>query len=317
MSDETRNPRVRKGPLVVGLGEVLFDCFPDARYVGGAPLNLAVHCDALLRDVGGSGVLASAIGDDLLGRELSQFLAERSLDPSFVQVHPALPTGLVTVTVAPLGQPRYLIEENVAWDHLHYGESWRQLARTCSAVSFGTLAQRSLESRAAIYAFLSDASQAVRFFDANLRQSFYSPEVVRQSLDLATAAKFNVEELGVVNRLLGLTPPTGPSLDDAVFDLMRAFRLDWVAVSRGSEGTSLFAEGRRHEAPVPLFEPVKGADSVGAGDACGAGLLIGALLDWPHEQRVALANELGAYVNSRPGASPVLPRQFATRLRAA
>ena len=157
------------GPIVVGLGEALFDCFGATRHVGGAPVNLAVHCDALLRPFEGRGVIASAIGSDALATEFRDFLRERGLEPSYVQTNSRLPTGTVAVSLDPHGEPTYQIAADVAWDDLRYDERWEQLARTCDAVCFGSLAQRSNASRDAIQAFLRDATQALRLFDVNLR----------------------------------------------------------------------------------------------------------------------------------------------------
>jgi fructokinase len=307
---------VATGPVVVGLGEALFDCFADARHVGGAPLNLAVHCDALLRAIGGRGVVASAVGDDELGQEFAAFLHARSLDSRFVQIDPNHPTGRVFVTVDQRGEPTYEIETGAAWDHLQYDESWRQLARTCAAVSFGTLAQRSPTSRATIVRFLRDAQQAVRLFDVNLRQEFFSTEVIEASLELATAAKLNRDELGRISQMLGVSSSPDSDEGAAVFEILSRFGLDWVAVTKGSQGTFLFAEQQKFTAVVPKFEPVAGADAVGAGDACGAGLLVGALLNWPYERRVEIANRLGAFVYSRAGAIPALPASLLAAVHA-
>jgi fructokinase len=295
------------GPVVVGLGEALFDCFADARHVGGAPFNLAVHCDALLRAIGGRGVVASAVGQDELGLEFAAFLKARSLDPQFVQTDPNHPTGRVFVTVDQRGEPSYQIETGAAWEHLQYDASWRRLARTCSAVSFGTLAQRSPTSRATIVQFLRDAQQAIRLFDVNLRQEYFSADVIQESLNLATAAKLNREELGGISQMLGLAASRTSSWDSAAIEIQSRFGLDWVAVTNGGQGTFLFAEKQKFSSVVPTFEAAIGADAVGAGDACGAGLLVGALLEWPHEHRVEIANRLGAFVCSRPGAIPELP----------
>ena len=315
-SDATNDDNVPSGPVVVGLGEALFDCFPDARHIGGAPVNLTAHCDVLLQNAGGKGIIASAIGRDQLGEEFTAFLANRSLNARFVQVHSTRVTGRVRVALDAGGEPSYKFEDKVAWDELQYNESWRCLASTCAAVSFGTLAQRSPTSRATIVQFLSDARQAVRLFDINLRQDFYSTDVIQQSLALASAAKFNREELLCVGKLLGLPTAGQSGIDDLAFDLMRRFALDWVAVTRGRHGTSLYAAQSKYEAAVPQLNVVPGADSVGAGDACGAGLLTGALLGWPHKRWVELANMLGAYVCSHSGAIPTLPRWLLAKISA-
>lgn len=305
-----------RGPVVVGLGEALFDCFADSRHVGGAPVNVAVHCDALLRAIGGRGVVASAVGDDSFGQEFAAFLASRALDGQFVQIVPNHPTGRVFVTVDARGEPSYQIESDVAWDHLQYDENWQRLARSCAAISFGTLAQRSPTSRGTIVQFLRDARQAIRLFDVNLRQNHFSADLIRESLELATAAKLNLDELHQVSQMLGASTPSAADPSGVVLEIMTRFGLDWVAVTSGSQGTWLFAEQQRFASAVPKYDAADGADSVGAGDACGAGLLVGALFEWPYERRVELANHLGAYVCSRPGAIPPLPASLLDRVAA-
>jgi fructokinase len=315
-SDELQNAGDAQGPIVVGLGEALFDCFADSRHIGGAPLNTAVHCDALLSACGGRGVIASAVGDDELGREFATFLQDRGLEAQFIQADASRPTGRVFVDVDARGEPSYRIEENVAWDHLQYDGHWQRLANNCAAVSFGTLAQRSPTSRATIQQFLRDATQAIRLFDVNLRQNYFSADVIRESLELASAAKLNADELQRVTQMLGFATPDGHAPDEAAFQLKSRFCLDWIAVTRGSQGTSLFAHEQEFTSAVRKYEAVPGANTVGAGDACGAGLLVGTLLHWPYQRRVDLANHLGAYVCSRPGAIAPMPESLLARVAA-
>src|SRR5215467_7620817 len=164
----------RRGPLVVGLGEALFDCFADHEQIGGAPVNLAVHAHALLQAVGGRAVIASAVGNDLLGNQFFALLKEWAIDHRMVKVDPIHPTGRVDVTIDAFGQPSYEFESNVAWDYLEFTESWELLASDCDAVSFGTIAQRSPMSRETITKFLQVARRALRLFDVNLRQGFFT-----------------------------------------------------------------------------------------------------------------------------------------------
>jgi fructokinase len=253
-------------------------------------------------------MVASAVGNDKLGYEFCSFLSDRGIGPHTFKVDLVHPTGRVDVTIDELGQPTYNFEANVAWDYLEFSDSWELLASDCNAVSFGTRAQRSPKSQQTITRFLQVAQGAMRLFDANLRQKFYTIDVVRQSFELATAAKLNADELPMVCELLDVEAATHCSADAAIRVLMERFQLDWIALTRGYMGTALYAAGDRYEAPVPDCQPDANANSVGAGDACGAGLIVGALLGWPHQQRVALANNLGSFVASQPGAVPELPQ---------
>jgi fructokinase len=227
-----------------------------------------------------------------------------------VKVDPIHPTGRVDVTIDALGQPSYQFEYNVAWDYLEFTESWELLASDCDAVGFGTIAQRSPTSRDTITKFLQVATRALRLFDVNLRQGFYSADVLRQSFKLASAAKLNIDELPIVCGLLGLEVPTPARVDRAVSQLIDLFQLEWLAVTLGPLGTVLYVGEERYEAEVPIYETHASADGVGAGDACGAGLMVATLMGWPYEQRVALANSMGAFVASQRGAIPDLPRQI-------
>ena len=306
--------RQSSGPTVVGIGEALFDCFPEGALLGGAPVNLAVHADQLLRQVGGRGVVVSAVGRDELGSQLRQELTARQMDVDFLQESAELPTGTVQVTVDGAGHPEYEITENVAWDHILQTESTSRLAESCAAVCFGTLAQRSPESRATIQQFLADATQAWRVCDLNLRQQFYSVEVIQSSFAAAKVVKLSEEELSVASSLLEINPPGQADADAQAVRLLERFELEVLAVTRGARGTVLLSRDERVEGEVPMFAPAPQADSVGAGDSCCAAIVTGLLLKWPLDRIVSLANLVGAYVASQPGATPQLPREILSEM---
>ncbi len=299
------------GPTVVGIGEALFDCFPEGALLGGAPVNLAVHAHQLLRQAGGRGAVVSAVGRDELGSQIRQELSARQMTVDFLQELPDYATGTVQVTVDDAGHPEYEITENVAWDHIERTESTDRLAVSCSAVCFGTLAQRSPESRAAIQQFLAAAPQAWRVCDLNLRQQFFSVEVVQNSFAAANVVKLSEEELGVASRLLKIERA---DVDAQALQLCERFELELLALTRGARGTVLFRRGERIEGEVPTFAPVAQADSVGAGDSCCAAIVMGLLLKWPTQRIVDLANRVGAYVASQRGATPQLPPEILEEL---
>ncbi len=262
-------------PLVVGLGEALFDCFPDREALGGAPINMAVHADALLRPLGGQGVPATRVGEDERGKRFFRELDSRGLDTNYVQVDPQRPTGTVTVTLDEAGDASYVFAADVAWDACEDSPGWRSLAESCHAVCFGTLARRCPPSRQAVESFLRAASGAIRLFDVNFRQDFYSAPIVENSLRLATAAKLNRDELTEVCGLLGLAEASGADKDAQAHALVGAFDLDWLALSQGADGTAIYAGGGKHLGKPAPIDKDDDADSVGAGDACCAGLLVG------------------------------------------
>ncbi len=282
--------------IIVGLGDLLWDLLPAGRQLGGAPANFAYFSNLL----GGRGVVASRVGNDESGREAATRLRQLGSSTDCLQYDPAHPTGTVQVTVDAAGQPQFDIAEPVAWDFLQWTPAWKQLAEEADAVCFGSLAQRSPGSRETIQQFLrSTRPQALRVFDVNLRQRFYSPEVLAASLATAHVIKLNHDELPVVAGLLGI--PFGGERA-AAGALLRTYQAKLVCVTRGGHGSLLLGAQGADEHPgfrVPV------ADTVGAGDAFTAALvhyyLLGASLVEMNES----ANRLGAWVASQVGATPV------------
>lgn len=302
---------------IVGLGESLFDVFPDRAILGGAPLNVAYHAHQLCSSSGGRGVVASRTGTDDLGQRLLGELLTRGLATDFVQVDAQHPTGRVDIALRN-GEPTYDFLADVAWDHLEWTPKWQRLAETCDAVVFGTLAQRCPTSRATVQSFVETARQAIRLFDVNLRVTFFDADSLRRGAELATAIKLNESELPVVLRLLGLADHAANAASDeqSIDDsrrLLQAFSrtgLRHVVVTRGEQGTELLTHEASIRGAVATFEQHPQADNVGAGDACSAGLLWGWLNGWPLERTVSLANRLGAFVASQPGATPTIPNEL-------
>ena len=295
-------------PVVVGLGEVLFDCFPDRTVLGGAPVNVVVHASQLLDCSGGYGVVVSRVGNDDLGHKLTEELDRRGVVTNLIQLDPQLPTGTVQVRVSESGEPTYEITEGVAWDSIGFTESLELLASQCSAVCFGTLAQRSDPSRTTIRRFLHAATDAVRLFDVNLRQHFYNRDILADSLAAATVMKLNEGELDRIGELLGDDQANG--VDAKVYRLADTYQLECIALTRGSRGTVLYYDGRRYESAPIAIRRTNGADNVGAGDACAAGLVYGLLMKWQPEHILELANRMGAFVASQPGATPSLSEEI-------
>ena len=292
---------------IVGLGEALFDVFPDHQVLGGAPLNVAVHAHQLAGPIGGRGILVGRVGQDSLGQRILDELSERKMTGMYVQADCEHPTGRVDVTIVD-GEPRYDIKPNVAWDHFQFTTDCANLAGKCSAVCFGSLAQRTLGARRGISLFLQAARQAIRLFDVNLRQTYYDRDVLEESCNLATVVKMNEDELPIVADLLGLDRATEDDLtDQRANEFLNYFELQAVALTRAAEGTVLYTRQGRFERPPVRFDPDPDADAVGAGDACSAGLLVGMLLEMTVEQTLDLANQAGAFVAAKRGATPILP----------
>jgi len=284
-------------PIIVGLGELLWDLLPSGKQLGGAPANFAYIATLL----GNEGTPASGIGSDALADEVLQRLAELGLTTAYVQRDPTHPTGTVNVQIDGTGQPSFEIAESVAWDFLEWTHAWQQLAERADAVCFGSLAQRSRQSRSTIRSFLrATRPEAIRIFDANLRQDFYTAQILAESMQLATIVKLNHEELP---RILQLFQLDHRGEEDSARQLLLSYNLKLVCITRGANGSLLVSPEESNEHPGIK---TKVADTVGAGDAFTAALAHGYLRGASLAQINETANRVGAWVASQPGATPVL-----------
>jgi fructokinase len=276
-------------PLVIGIGELLWDLLPDGRRLGGAPANFAYHASRL----GCRGALVSRVGDDDLGREALAKLASLGVDRSRIQMDPSLPTGTVEVTLDAQGNPAYGITRNVAWDALACPDSLSSLAPEADAICFGTLAARDPRTRETLVRFLAAAGKRpLRILDVNLRPT--GPEDFQDLLGLCDVLKLNESELPVVAGLCGVE-------GDLLQGLRTRFNLKLVALTLGERGSILCTEDVRMEMPGMALKVV---DTVGAGNAFTAALAAGMIqgLDLRVVQR--RATRLAAYVCTQAGAMP-------------
>lgn len=278
-------------------GEVLWDVIQGNEHLGGAPFNLAAH---LTRN-GLRSRIITRIGDDDRGRRVLTRMRELHVDTEFVQVDPERPTGTVTVELDAGGQPTFTIHEGVAWDAIQVPDALVSALRTApppDVFCFGTLAQRCAVSRASLRAVLEAVKAAQVFYDVNLRQSYYTWETIRNSLQAATIAKLNSDEAVVLSRAL-----FGEDLPVAHFArrLLRDFDLTVAIVTQGGEGCEVYSSDDGVQLPGI---PVAVSDAVGAGDAFGAGFLARYLEGDSLRGCAEFANRLGTYVASQPGAIP-------------
>ena len=284
-------------PLIVGIGEILWDMLPGGRQLGGAPANFAYHAKVL----GAEAHVVSRVGNDDLGREILRRLDELALNRDFVEVDRDHPTGTVEVRLDAKGVPTYVIHENVAWDWIAPTSRLLDLARRADAVCFGTLAQRTPGTAAAIGEFLSATRDScLRVFDVNFRQHYYDAGRVREALFVANVLKLNEDEVPVLQGLLPRRIEPG--------ELRAAFDLHAVAITRGPRGSVLYTPAGVDEhrgAPVESL-----ADTVGAGDAFTAALVTGLLKGYDARRINDFANRLAAYVCSQPGATPPVPGEL-------
>lgn len=318
-----------KPHLILGIGELLWDVLPEnaahrgvplasssaTGLLGGAPANFAVMAGRL----GNHAVILSRIGRDDLGRLAIDQLDPLPVDTSSLQVDPAHETGRVTVNLMS-GEPSYTIHQPAAWDFLVLTDEWVKLAERADAICFGSLAQRSVESRKTIQTLAANApTQCIRVFDVNLRAPFYSSEVIQESLELATVLKMNEQETPTIVDLLGLSisgePAATTYLRCSAERLMQEFpTLELVAITRGSNGSLLVNRDQWHDHPG---SPVKVADPVGAGDAFTAAITHYMLRGTDLATLNAAGNRWGGWVASQPGAMPPLPDSVRDTISAA
>jgi fructokinase len=285
---------------VLGIGEVLWDLLPSGRQMGGAPANFAYHARAL----GADGRVISRVGDDELGREILDRLEKLGVPTHSITVDSTHSTGTVTVHLAPDGQPCYTIHEGVAWDHLMPDAAVMKTVAEADAVCFGTLAQRCEPSRSTIRQIVAHSpATAVRVFDVNLRQDFYSRELLDASSRLANVVKLNDAELPIVSELLGL----GGSQNEQMQALLDHYELRLVACTRGANGSALWDGTDWCEIPGT---PTRVVDTIGAGDSFTAAITVGLLAGWDLEKLGKAANEIATYVCSCAGGTPPLPQHL-------
>ncbi len=285
-----------KKHTTVGLGELLWDIFPESRQLGGAPANFAYMTNLL----GDEGIVASRVGSDDLGEAAKHQLERLGLGTSCIQQDPTYRTGIVEVQVDAKGQPTFQIAEPVAWDAFEWTAEWQTLAQRADAVCFGSLAQRSARSRQTIHSFLKTIRpETTRVFDVNLRQSFYSSEILADSAKQADIIKLNHDELPAVAKLLGF--PFHDE-DSAAEWLRHTFHVKLVCITRGARGSLLLGEYAKHEHPGI---PVEVADTVGSGDAFTAALVYHYLRRASLGTMNEAANRMGSWVASQIGATPV------------
>jgi fructokinase len=300
MSSEANQTTELQPAVMVGLGEILWDLLPSGRQLGGAPANFAYMANVL----GDKGVVASRVGSDELGREAREMMETLAVDNSFVQSDAEHATSVVNVLIDGAGQPEFSIASDVSWDHLEWTGAWQTLASRANAICFGTLAQRSPASRVTVHRFLeASAKNALKIYDVNLRESFYSIDIMVDSLRLADIAKLNADELARVCDLLDI----GGQTDwEKSRQLLTKFDLKLVCVTRGALGSLLVSADQIVEHSG--FR-VKVVDAVGAGDAFTACLAHHYLRGRSLQTISELANGFASWVATQTGATPKVPPQ--------
>lgn len=282
---------------VIGIGEVLWDLMPAGKQLGGAPANFACHA----RSLGADAFVITRVGNDELGNEILRRFHEMEIADEIVQIDDRKPTGTVAIQLQPDGGPQFNICEDAAWDWLAPTRIARKAVNEADAVCFGSLAQRNPVARAAIRQLMAAApAGALRIFDINLRQQFYSREIIEESLRLANVLKLNDAELPVLAAMFEL----GNQPHQQIQRLAQLFELQLVALTRGAQSSWLYQGGRWSE---QLSEPVQVVDTVGAGDAFTAALIMGLLNKLDLDEVHNFAAQVARFVCAHAGATPALP----------
>ena len=279
---------------IIGIGEVLWDEFPEGRQLGGAPCNFVYHANQL----GANALAISAVGNDDSGLQILEILKKKNVSTELIQVNEK-PTGTVEVKLNARGVPEYTIHENVAWDYIRFDSAFDHRLSEADIICFGSLAQRNKTSGETIVRMLNSAGpKTLIVFDINLRQHYYNKEIIENSLQSCHVLKLNGEELQIISGILGLT---GNSEEAQVIELMERFNLQLLALTHGSEGSLLMTPSGKSYLPTPKVQ-VK--DTVGAGDSFTASMIIGFAKGEPLNELHRKAVDISAFVCTQDGAMP-------------
>ena len=289
---------------IVGLGEALWDCLPNGSKLGGAPANFAYHTSQF----GFDAYAVSALGNDALGDQTVKEFGERHLH--YIMPRVSFPTGTVQVQLDADGVPTYDIKRDVAWDNIPFTPEVEALARRTDCVCFGSLAQRSEVSRTTIYRFLATMPKSsLKIFDINLRQNFYTKEIIQESLRQCDILKINDEELVTIGRLFDYP---GLDIENKCWLILGKYNLKMLVLTCGTNGSYVFAPGEKSFQPTPHVDVV---DTVGAGDSFTGSFAAAILSGMPITDAHRLAVEVSAYVCTQQGAMPRLPQQLIQRVK--
>jgi fructokinase len=268
-------------------GEVLFDHFPDGqRVLGGAPFNVAWNLQGLGEDV----CFISRVGNDDEGGSIREAMRRHGMRDAMLQQDERHPTGKVSVSFTD-GEPAYDIVAPCAYDRIQRSG----LPDTqCNILYHGTLALRDPVSRDALQALLAHDPHTV-FLDVNLRPPWWNQPDVLSWVDQADWIKLNTEELALLSN-------SGLADEHALRAFLRTHNLRGVILTRGSAGAEVLTADEQHHVVKPEADiPV--VDTVGAGDAFAAVMLLGLLRDWPLQLTLQRAQSFASAQVGQRGAT--------------
>ena len=279
---------------ITSFGEILFDVYPDGKKLGGAPFNFIYHIIKLT----GKANFVSRVGNDQNGDEILQILKDREISSEFIQIDQNHKTGVAKTTLNEKKIPDFIIEENVAYDFIELTDPLKKLiSQSTDCFYFGTLAQRSEQSRNTVQKLAADPNIKC-ICDLNIRQNYYTPETIEQSLSTVDVLKLNEQELELVNKLI---IKSEVNKTETVEKMMRIFNIELLCVTKGSSGAILYKDGQENYYKIKNDKVV---DTVGAGDAYASMLCIGYLMNWSIEKINKLASEFANEIIKVKGALP-------------
>ncbi|MEG1723979.1 MAG: PfkB family carbohydrate kinase [Anaerovoracaceae bacterium] len=288
---------IRK-PIVIGIGELLWDMLPQGKQLGGAPCNYVYHSLKL----GCEAHIISSVGNDTLGLEAVRLVKDLGLDTSTIQITNKNGTGVVEVSLGDMGNVNYKIKENVAWDNIKWDSSMKEFAASADAICFGSLAQRNSVTQNTIFKFIEHSKiSCLKIFDINLRQQYYSKDIIIQSLKKTDVLKLNETELQILANMLNY------DMNSALDDLLNEYNIRLIAYTKGSYGSIIKTKNYISEMKAPK---IMVEDTIGAGDSFTATLITGMLMNIDINIVHNTASKLSAYVCTQKGATPQVPEQL-------
>ena len=287
---------------VLAFGEILFDCYPTAQKIGGAPFNFCAH----LSKLGESCTLYGAVGEDDLGTKALSYAKEYGVDTAFLKQHPTLPTGVCRVSYHH-GEPCYDLTGYFSYDSIPVDTA--VLHQSYDVFYFGTLALRGEVSRKTCEVLLEKGNFGIRFFDMNLRQHYYTDELVKWGLFCCDMVKMNREEFLFVKKISSVTTEAYQS---GLQEICRIYHIKTAILTLDSEGACVWDEQQGFfSTPTQKTEFVS---AVGAGDSFCACFLYH--YQRGHQLAVCLekASVLAGYVVSFEEAIPHYSDKILTKL---
>jgi|SRR3972149_6085450 len=278
---------------ITSIGEILFDVYGNQKKLGGAPFNFIYHIIKLT----GQGNFVSRIGNDESGEKIRRILNEKKISDQFLQTDQTHKTGVAKTNLNNNKVPDFVIKENCAYDFINQTDDLLKVVNDqTDCLYFGTLAQRNETSRKTIQSLFD---KRIKYFcDLNIRQKFYSKEIIEKSLYAADVLKLNEDELKLVNNLIF---KNGYGLNNTAKEVLKKFKLDLLCVTRGSEGAILFKDNEENSVNIKNNNII---DTVGAGDAYASVLCIGYLRNLNIEKINQIASQFANEVVKVEGALP-------------